>query len=105
MTPDAAATIRDRAQRQLGNGFCHCHVTADQVAELATGYLDALAQVRELADGYIDIDDRLERIAAIVPEALLAWCCNYRDKERAYWVEVGELARIEETDDGQAKTT
>ena len=52
MTPDAVAILAKRAERQVGNGYCFCHVTAEQVEGLAKSYIDLwrkLWAIRELA--------------------------------------------------------
>jgi hypothetical protein len=80
MTPDAAATLRTRAQRQLSADRCFVHVTAKQVYELCAAYLDAV--------------DRLERVHALAEAGLCQWADNHRDKER---VALGEIERLSKT--------
>ena len=109
MTPDATALFLAAALRQVDNGHCSTHITADQLAELATCYRckaarleDAERRLDELSAAYrgaqLRLDDcrdaqrRLAEIAALVPDALLDWACNYRDKERKAWAEVERLA-------------
>ena len=48
MNVDAAATLRTRARRQLSNGRCSVHVTAEQVYELCAAYLDAMDRLERL---------------------------------------------------------
>ena len=85
MTPDAATLFIAAALRQVDNGYCSTHITADQLAELATCYRCKAARLE-------DAERRLAEIAALVPDALLDWACNYRDKERKAWAEVERLA-------------
>ena len=85
MTPDAAALFLSAALRQVDTGHCSTHITADQLAELATCYRCKAARLE-------DAERRLAEIAALVPDALLAWSCNYRDETREAWAEVERLA-------------
>ena len=86
MTPDAATLFLTAALRQVDNGYCSTHITADQLAELATCYRCKAARLE-------DAQRRLAEIAAIIPGALAAWACNYRDVEREAWSKVERLAK------------
>ena len=86
MTPDAATLFLTAALRQVDSGYCSTHITADQLAELATCYRCKAARLE-------DAERRLAEIAALVPDALLDWACNYRDKEREAWAEVERLSK------------
>jgi hypothetical protein len=79
MTPTTVTLLAQRAHRQLKSGFCSCHVTADQVAGLADGYLEAL--------------ERQARIAELATKALLAWGDNHRETERRRLLEIRELCK------------
>ena len=86
MTPDAATLFLTAALRQVDNGYCSTHITADQLAELATCYRCKAARLE-------DAERRLAEIAEIVPGALLSWACNYRDVEREAWAKVERLSK------------
>lgn len=50
MNTDQAATIRNRAGRQIQNDFCSCHITAEELMALASALLDAQEALREIAE-------------------------------------------------------
>ena len=79
MTPEAAALLRDRAAKQIDNGRCAVHVTADQLAELATCYICLYKQ--------------REQIGQAAGKALLAWARNHRDTERELLGEIVEACK------------
>ena len=86
MTPDTAALLISAALRQVDNGHCSAHITADQLAELATCYRCKAARLEAA-------ERRLAEIAALVPGALSAWACHHREDVRAAWGEVERLAK------------
>lgn len=92
MTPDTASMFLDRAWRQLSNGFCWCHITANDVEDMARSYLRARQELdaarRELAEARA----RLEKIEAIASTALLTACGTCYLGES--WREVRELCNV-----------
>ena len=79
MTPDTAALLLARAAKQVDNGQCAVHITADQLAELATCYICLCKQRKQV-----------EEAAA---KALLAWARNHRDTERELLGEIVEACK------------
>ena len=82
MTPDKLTPIIQQAQHNQRAGWGWCFLHPSQVVEMA----DAALRLE-------DAERRLAEIAALVPDALLDWACNYRDKERKAWAEVERLSK------------
>ena len=82
MTPDAAALFLSASLRQVDNGHCSTHITADQLAEMATCYRCKAARLE-------DAERRLAEIAALVPDALRDRVRDYREA----WAEVERLSK------------
>ena len=85
MTPDAATLFTAAALRQVDNGYCSTHITADQLAELATCYRCKAARLE-------DAERRLAEIAALVPGALCGWAEHNRAEVRRALLEIERLA-------------
>ena len=62
MTPTQAATIAQRAQRQLSADRRSCHITAEELRDLSAAYLDAM--------------DRLGQVAEIARQAVIGTACG-----------------------------
>ena len=85
MTPDAATLFLTAALRQVDNGYCSTHITADQLAELATCYRCKAARLE-------DAERRLEEIAALCQRQGHEWADHNRAGVNRSRVEIEALA-------------